>query len=58
MKIIAVKKVNGIHNEFICYSITRENIDAEISIPHCEENSDYQEVLKWVAEGNTIEEAD
>ncbi len=23
-----------------------------------EENTDYQEILKWVEEGNTIEEAD
>tara|TARA_B100001057_G_C22725981_1_gene901726 strand:- start:7 stop:177 length:171 start_codon:yes stop_codon:yes gene_type:complete len=27
-------------------------------IPLNEENIDYQKVLKWVAEGNTIEEAD
>ena len=28
------------------------------SVPMNEENSDYQAILKWVAEGNTIEEAD
>ena len=27
-------------------------------IPISEDNIDYQEYLKWVAEGNTIEEAD
>ena len=27
-------------------------------IPMNNNNKDYQEVLKWVAEGNTIEEAD
>ena len=27
-------------------------------VPLDEANSDYQEILKWVAEGNTIEEAD
>ena len=27
-------------------------------IPLNKENIDYQEVLKWVAEGNTIEDAD
>jgi|TARA_R100000482_G_scaffold86405_1_gene34764 hypothetical protein len=27
-------------------------------IPLNKENTDYQEVLKWVAEGNTIEDAD
>ena len=30
----------------------------ELHIPMNNENTDYQEVLKWVAEGNTIEEAD
>ena len=27
-------------------------------IPMNENNTDYQEILKWVAEGNTIQEAD
>ena len=30
----------------------------EITAPMDEENRDYQNILKWVAEGNTIEEAD
>ena len=28
------------------------------SVPMNEENTHYQEVIKWVADGNTIEEAD
>ena len=28
------------------------------SVPMNEENSDYQAILKWVEEGNIIEEAD
>ena len=28
------------------------------SVPMDEENTHYQEILKWVADGNTIEEAD
>jgi hypothetical protein len=28
------------------------------SVPLVEDNTDYQDILKWVAEGNTIEEAD
>ena len=28
------------------------------TVPLAEDNTEYQEVLKWVAEGNTIEEAD
>ena len=30
----------------------------EWNVPCNEENRHYQEILKWVAEGNTIEEAD
>ena len=28
------------------------------SVPMNEENSDYQAILKWVEDGNTIEDAD
>ena len=28
------------------------------AIPKCEANTDYQEYLEWVAEGNTAEAAD
>jgi hypothetical protein len=28
------------------------------SVPLVEGNTDYQNIMKWVAEGNTIEEAD
>ena len=29
-----------------------------LSVPIAEDNTEYQEIMKWVAEGNTIEEAD
>ena len=30
----------------------------EVFVPLDNKNSDYQQILKWVEEGNTIEEAD
>ena len=41
-------------------SITVELKDSNVvfSVPLNPENTDYQEIQKWVAEGNTIEEAD
>jgi hypothetical protein len=39
--------------------IQRHNADGSItSIPFDPDNTDYQEYLKWVAEGNTPEPAD
>ncbi len=35
-----------------------ENTEKKISIPFDESNTDYQEYLKWVAEGNEPEPAD
>ena len=35
------------------------NTDGTISyVPKVDDNKDYQDILKWVEEGNTIEEAD
>jgi len=37
----------------------KANIDGKIySVPLDPANTDYQAILEWVAEGNTIEEAD
>ena len=32
--------------------------DVEVFVPINPETTDYQDILKWVEEGNTIEEAD
>jgi|TARA_E500000305_G_C3861748_1_gene160973 hypothetical protein len=59
MKIKSVKKdkdfmTNNFNNVYV---LTLEN-DKVWYVPKDETNTDYQEVLKWVAEGNTIAEAD
>jgi len=39
--------------------VVQATIDGkEYSVPMSEDNRHYQAILKWVAEGNTIEEAD
>ena len=40
-------------------AVVQATIDGkEWSVPMNEDNRHYQAILKWVAEGNTIEEAD
>ena len=50
--IISVEKkyMDGV---FTCYKVVCEN-SQEWFVPHDESNSDYQMILEWVAEGNTI----
>jgi len=38
--------------------IYTDGSNKQLHIPINNENSDYQKVLEWVADGNTIEEAD
>ena len=52
----SVKKfeLNGV---VVSYTMTLT--DSEVwSVPIVEDNTDYQTILKWVADGNTIQEAD
>lgn len=59
MKILNVKKINSpVDNQLSSYLVTTDNNNIRITVPIAEDNTDYQEILKWVAEGNTIEEAD
>ena len=39
-------------------SVKKQNGNYGLHIPFDEENTDYQEYLEWVAEGNTVEAAD
>jgi len=56
MNIKTVKKYNLDGEWKNTYIVTLNNSTDVISVPHNEENKDYQEILKWVAAGNTIEE--
>ncbi len=56
MDIKTVKKYNLDGEWKNTYIVTLNNSTDVMSVPHNEENMDYQEILKWVAEGNTIEE--
>ena len=58
MDIKTVKKYNLDGEWKNTYIVTLNNSTDVMSVPHNEENKDYQEILKWVADGNTIEEAD
>jgi len=53
----SVKKLNDNGRFTNTYLLTLLD-DKEIYVPHAEDNSDYEKIQKWVAEGNTIEEAD
>jgi len=39
---------------FVSYQVTYVNSNRVKSVPLDEANRDYQEILEWVAEGNTI----
>ena len=44
------------NNEFVSYKMTL--INGKVwTVPLAEDNTDYQAIQEWVAEGNTIEEA-
>jgi len=52
---------SALSNEIVHVNKIVENEDGEtitMSIPLEEDNTDYQEYLEWVAEGNTAEEAE
>ena len=54
MKIETVKKVNDEFGNFANIYL----VNSIHNVPKTEDNTDYLAILKWVAEGNTIEEAD
>ena len=59
MKILSVKKLNSpVDNQLSSYQVTTDNDNVRITVPISEDNTEYQQIQEWVAEGNTIEEAD
>jgi len=51
------KQLEDISNEVVSYEMILS--DGTISsVPKDEANTDYQAIQQWVADGNTIEEAD
>ena len=58
MEIKSVKKVNHLEKSTLDhYNLTDTN-DKIYHVPLDENNTDYQAILQWVADGNTIEEAE
>jgi len=57
MNIQTVKK-NVIDGEVVSYQVTQQDSNLILSVPLDPANTDYQAIQEWVAEGNTIEEAD
>ena len=52
------KNINPITNELCSYQVTIVDSNRVLSVPINSDNTDYQAIQEWVAEGNTIEEAD
>ena len=57
-KVQYVKETNTSPNCSVIVYPKTGNKSSMISVPIDENNRHYQEILKWVDEGNTIEEAD
>ena len=52
------KKISPITNELCSYRVTLVNSNLTLYVPLDPANTDYQAIQEWVAEGNTIAEAD
>ena len=52
------KNIDIITNQVCSYQVTQVGTNVVLSVPLDPANTDYQAILEWVAEGNTIAEAD
>ena len=57
MNIKSVKK-NVLDGELVSYQVTQQDSNLVLSVPLSSDNTHYQEIQKWVKEGNKIEDAD
>ena len=42
------------NNQFISFQVTYVNSNKVSSVPVAEDNSDYQEIQEWIADGGTV----
>ena len=52
------KKISTITNELCSYRVTLVNSNLTLSVPLDPANRHYIAIQEWLADGNTIEEAD
>ena len=52
------KNISPITGELCSYRVTQINSDMVLSVPLDPDNTDYQAIQEWVADGNKIEDAD
>ena len=58
MNIQSVKKSKRLDTEILDGFYVTDTNGVVHNVPQNEENTDYQAILQWVADGNTIQEAD
>ena len=50
---------DSISNQNVSINVTvKDNDNTKYCVPIDPENTDYQDILEWISEGNTVEEAD
>ena len=45
---------NYLDGRFIGYKVTYQNSNINLSVPLVEDNTDYQAILTWIADGGTV----
>ena len=52
------KNISVVTGELCSYQVTQVGTNRDLSVPLDPANTDYQAILEWVEDGNTIEDAD